>query len=377
MPRTFSLALSALFVLFALSALSAQQETAPGQAAGRPNAPRKQVHPNIAPEEAQAAAHSDNRRGRTRRPNPAPANRPAAHRAHGNAPIRVKERNPENPVRFAFAPRGQKQESASLMPWDANPSAGAVMSTFLTGEISPELVSWHVNQRKKALYEKRNAAQPVSSRSRAAAHPRSEYGEMLHRMEFAWGNRTPGAGERAGLDDIYGEEYYTDPSSGSILVQLLTGYKNGEIEEWKENQTLTARRSAPRGLPSMPAHPAVPPMPMYAAAPPLPQGMPLPARMGYAYTAARAAAGNIRRPEFSAMPGGTDPIRVAAAEEPRFVDDGFPAGTAAPHRSPIRQVSAEFRTPVPRNVLGQGERASRAGQIRVYSEDEDGWSPAE
>ena len=375
MPRTFSLALSALFILFALSALPAQQGQVPQQAAGRANAPRKQVHPNIAPEEAQSTAQADNRRDRARRPNPAPAGRPAARRAQRNAPVRVNERNPENPVRFAFAPRGEKKSAASPMPWDANPSAGAVMSTLLTGEISPELVSWHVNQRKKALYEKRNAAQPVSARTRAAERPRSEYGEMLHRMEFAWGNRTPRAGERAG--DAYGEEYYADPSNGSILVQLLTGYKNGEIEEWKENQTLMARRNAPRELPLMPMRSAASPMPMYAAASPLPQGAPLPAQSGYTHTSARAATGSIRQSELAAMPNGTAPIRVAAAEEPRFVDDGFPAGTAAPHRNPIRQVSAEFRAPAPRNVLREGEQVSRAGQIRVYTEDEDGWSPAE
>ncbi|MBR5414882.1 MAG: hypothetical protein IK105_03005 [Thermoguttaceae bacterium] len=383
MTRTITAVFGAFFLLFAISALSAQQEGSPRRAPQRADAPQKQVHPNIDPQTAQSAAQTANSRSRARRQNRMPAGRPAQ-RAHGNAPVRVKERSPENPVRFAFAPRDQKGYAAPAA-WDQNPSAGAVMSTLLTGEISPELIDWHVNQRKKAFYEKNRADRLARTEPQRAAHGRGEYGEMLHRMEFAWGNRTPRADEPAEMYDGYLEESEIDPSNGSILVQLLTGYKNGEIKEWKENRALMAHRAAPRGYPAMPNRP----LPMYAYGQPLPQGAPLPAyaygqplppnppQAGYAYTSSRAVTGNIRQAELSTMPSGNGSLRVASGEEPRFVDDGFPAGAGAPRRNPIRQVSVEFRAPAPQNIVGSGESVSRAGQIRVYSEDEDGWSPVE
>ena len=298
--------------------------------------------------------------------------------------MRVKERSPENPVRFAFAPRDLKGDAAP-MPWDQNPSAGAVMSTLLTGEISPELIDWHVSQRKKAFYEKNRTDRLARTEPQRAVRGRGEYGEMLHRMEFAWGNRTPRTDEPAEMYDGYLEESEIDPSNGSILVQLLTGYKNGEIKEWKENRALMAHRAAPHGYPAMSNRP----QPMYAYGQPFPQGAPLPAyaygqplpsnppQAGYAYTSSRAVTGNIRQAELSTMPSGNGSLRVASGEEPRFVDDGFPAGAGAPRRNPIRQVSVEFRAPAPQNIVGSGESVSRAGQIRVYSEDEDGWSPVE
>ncbi|MBR2692983.1 MAG: hypothetical protein IKE69_02105 [Thermoguttaceae bacterium] len=378
MPRITTIAFSAFVLLIALSALPAQQETNPQRAAGRPNAPRKQVHPNVDPQTARSAAQSDNRRRQSRR-NQTPAARPAQ-RAHGNAPVRVKERSPENPVRFAFAPHDRQTAASRPMPWDQTPSAGAIMSTFLTGELSPEVIQWHVNQRKKTLYEKNHPDELARSAPRRAADERGGYGEMLHRMEFAWGNRSPRFGEPAemyGYDDEYGGEYVgADPSNGSVLVQLLTGYKNGEIREWKENQTFMARRGAPRELPAAAGRP----LPMYASARPIPQGAPLPAaepRDGNVYASSRVASGNVRQSELSTMPSGDGQVRLATAEEPRFVDDGFPAAGAAPRRNPIRQVSAEFRAPVPGNVVGRGENVRRSGQIRVYSEDEDGWSPVE
>lgn len=368
MTRTITAVFGAFFLLFAISALSAQQEGSPRRAPQRADAPQKQVHPNIDPQTAQSAAQTANSRSRARRQNRMPAGRPAQ-RAHGNAPVRVKERSPENPVRFAFAPRDQKGYAAPAA-WDQNPSAGAVMSTLLTGEISPELIDWHVNQRKKAFYEKNRADRLARTEPQRAAHGRGEYGEMLHRMEFAWGNRPPRADEPAEMYDGYLEESEIDPSNGSILVQLLTGYKNGEIKEWKENRALMAHRAAPRGYPAMPNRP----LPMYAYGQPLP---PNPPQAGYAYTSSRAVTGNIRQAELSTMPSGNGSLRVASGEEPRFVDDGFPAGAGAPRRNPIRQVSVEFRAPAPQNVVGSGESVSRAGQIRVYSEDEDGWSPVE
>ena len=372
MSRITTIAFSAFFLLITLSALPAQQGANPQRAAGRTDAPRKQVHPNVDPQTAQSAAQSANRKSQTRRRNQTPATRPAQH-AHGNAPIRVKERSPENPVRFAFAPRDQKTAASRPMPWDQNPSAGAIMSTLLTGEMSPEVIEWHVNQRKKALYEKNH---PAELARRQAARGRSEYGEMLHRMEFAWGNRSPRLEETAEMYDAYDEYDGADPSNGSVLVQLLTGYKNGELREWKENQALMARHAAPRELPAMSGRP----LPMYASARPIPRGTPLPAaapREGNVYSSSRVVTGNIRQSELSTMPNGDGQVRVATAEEPRFVDDGFPAAGTVPRRNPIRQVAVEFRAPAPGNVVGRGENVSRSGQIRVYSEDENGWSPVE
>ena len=265
MTRTITAVFGAFFLLFAISALSAQQEGSPRRAPQRADAPQKQVHPNIDPQTAQSAAQTANSRNRAHRQNRMPAGRPAQ-RAHGNAPVRVKERSPENPVRFAFAPRDQKGDAAP-MPWDQNPSAGAVMSTLLTGEISPELIDWHVSQRKKAFYEKNRTDHLARTEPQRAVRGRGEYGEMLHRMEFAWGNRTPRTDEPAVMYDGYLEESEIDPSNGSILVQLLTGYKNGEIKEWKENRALMAHRAAPRGYPAMPNRP----LPMYAYGQPFPQ----------------------------------------------------------------------------------------------------------
>lgn len=393
MQRTLITVFSALFLLFALSALSAQTPTSPQRVPAQKNAPRKQVHPNIDPQTARSTAKAANQKSQARQAqlrNPIPSE-PLAQYTHDRAPVRVRERNPENPVRFAFAPRDRN--TAAPMPWDRNPSAGAVMSTFLTGEISPELVDWHINQRKKTLYEK-NHPEFAGAASQRTVGERSEYGEMLHRMEFVWGNRTPRAEEPAEMYGYGDREYYTDPSNGSILVQLLTGYKNGEIQDWKENRALMARRSVPRERPAMPGGA----QPMYAYGRPIPQGTALPAQpyaapypayaygqplppngmpQGYEYTSSRAVTENFRQGNLSTMPSENGQVRVATAEQPRFVDDGFPSASAAPRRNPIRQVSAEFRTPAPRDVVGGGERVSRAGQIRIYTEDEDGWSPVE
>ena len=294
-------------------------------------------------------------------------------------PVRVKARKSENPVRFAFAPKDAGSSNTAPMPWDETPSASAIMSTFLTGEISPELVSWHVNQRKRAAYEKQMGKQTEYEQRFTASHRqsprsenRSEYGDMLRRMEFAWGDSGRSGGYP--LDGIPAEN---DPSSSSILVQLLTGYKNGEMKEWKETQ-LAQSRPAPTGAPPFSPYPASPmrPLPQQAYAfrmPASPQGAD---RQITAYAPAMPG-GSTRNADLTRRSSDRAPISTAAAEEPRFIDDDFPADSLRPTRSAIRQVSAEWRMPAPKQIISQGEEVTRAGQIRVYSEDEDGWSPAE
>ena len=314
---------------------------------------------------------------RARRPRPSAAAASRNPRMAKQKPVRIKERRSENPVRFAFAPKNTDPQKAAPMPWDETPSAGAIMSTFLTGEISPELVSWHLNQRKRAAYEKQMEALPdgeqklaASRRQSAPAKNRSEYGDMLRRMEFAWGGR--GAEY---MDD--GIPADSDPSGGSILVQLLTGYKNGEMKEWKETQ-LAQSRPAPAGLPQMYPAPAgsMRPRPQQAYA----FQTPAPQQNGSPQIAAYPPAmpgGSTRNAGLTSRGSAPAPISTAVAEEPRFINDDFPADTHGAPRGPIRQVSAEWRTPAPNRLLGRDEEVSRAGQIRVYTEDEDGWSPAE
>lgn len=259
---------------------------------------------------------------------------------------RIKERPSENPVRFAFAPKKKIQAGPQL---ETNPPAGAVLSTFLTGEISPELLDWHVNQRKRARYE-----QLLAARGELPAKPRSrsEYGEMLDRMAFSFG-------EPAYRD----ADGYYDPSNGSILVQLLTGHQNGEMRGWKQDQIALAQRQ-PAQIPFQyaPAFPAPREM-MTAGFRPRP-AEPLPAR-------------GLRSAALTGNTEAREPIRTASAEEPRYIDDGFPTGKPRRAGNGIRQVSAEIRTPAPLPVLQKGEEINRAGQVRAYDEDENGWSPAE
>ena len=316
---------------------------------------------------------------RARRPHPPAAAANRNPRMAKQKPVRVKERRSENPVRFAFAPKNTDPQKTAPMPWDETPSASAIMSTFLTGEISPELVSWHVNQRKRAAYEKQMGKHAdeeqnlaASRRQNPSAENRSEYGDMLRRMEFALGSRS-----RGGEDPYDGTPFENDPSGGSILVQLLTGYKNGEMKEWKETQ-LAQARTAPAGSPQVSPYPmnSMRPLPQQAYAFQMPAPAQSADRRVAAYTPAMPR-NNTRNADLTTRGSAPAPISTAVAEEPRFINDGFPADTPGASRGPIRQVSAEWRTPAPNRIIGQDEEISRAGQIRVYTEDEDGWSPAE
>ena len=169
------------------------------------------------------------------------AMRPQAKAARsGQRPeARVVERPSENPVRFAFGAKDASDRSTTA-PWNRDPSAKAIISTFLTGNISPELVQWHVNQRKRTEYEKALAARgeslpvyafssPYAQRRRQAHSP--EYMGMINRMEFSLAEN----------DSPYSMQDARDPSGGTILLQLMTGYKNNEMKGWKEGQTMLAR----------------------------------------------------------------------------------------------------------------------------------------
>ncbi|MGI5832753.1 MAG: hypothetical protein ACOX6D_09550 [Thermoguttaceae bacterium] len=401
--RKISAAMIPVF-FFALSTLLAQQQTEPVVRASRVQ--QKQVRSkesqreqrtenNRAPQQKVAA--EPNRAAQDKAvPRHRPMNRmkPAARRnayTQSAHPFRLKERKPENPVRFVFAPKTADGAAAEAMPWDKIPSAGAVMSTFLTGEISPEILDWHVNQRKRVDYEK-----AVAARDNLTPRPRvrNEYGDMIRRMEFSLGERgaNPDAYRPSYLSahaDTYRNAYqepYSDaypplyasandgeffaPSNGSVLVQLLTGYKNGEIRNWKENRDTPALRTEMAPLPE------ISPFPQQAHAyrQPLP---PRPFDRKHAQAPWQVAAGgNIHRAELI-TDGGNAPIRTAAAEEPRFVDDNFPAdGSRTPH-NPIRQVSVQMPTSASSRFVEQGEKVDKVGQIRIYTKDEDGWSPAE
>ncbi len=359
--------------------------------------------------------------------------RPGNARPNAQVPLSFHERSPENPVRFVFTPQ-KSTSSDPTAPWDESPSAKAIWSTFLTGDISPELVRWHVNQRKKVEWEKRVAMsqnqghegaenfdpnaplgtiidQPLAVRTGKNRTP-SEYSQMIHRMEFslaAENGTTPGNSPYKGM---------TAPSSNAILLQLLTGHKNQEMTGWKEN-LIAASQASPTGWdPSLMTteNPMmVVEVPVRSTIPDLTSNIPnggmraQPLSGGYAYapTALNAplttVVPSVPHPANAPVPadriassttlpstfgktqtGSPTPsessVAAARPQTNRFIDDQFPMARPANYASPegtipstISPVSASLpkeRGTTTPSLLSNDEEISRPGQVKVYHSPE-------
>lgn len=241
-----------------------------------------------------------------------------------------KERSSDNPVRFVFAP---KQGEQNLSSPDADPSAAAIWSTLLTGNISPEIVRWHIRQRQQG------GMNPVQARSAK----RSEYEKMLRRTEFSLAPKS-----NVPALDRNGQPLPADPSGGAILARFLTGRNNAEISVWKNEQALylAARtgndtqnlspdfRQYPRAnTPNAPAFGRL----TAAVEPPLP------------------------RPLSDAVPADyveTTPTAALARTERPMVDDHFPVPEARAADTGIRPASAE--------IVSESGAAKRSDRMKVY-----------
>lgn len=252
-------------------------------------------------------------------------------------------RQSDNPQRFVFSPKPDPAR-----PLGADPSAAAIWSTLITGNMSPEIVRWHLYQKQmnQQLQAAARTNPQAAERIRESLQEgkRSEYEKMLARTRFSLApNRTAGGAN-------------PEPSGGAIVARLLTGQQNGEIRRWKEQRAVELAAAsrpvyppqvAPQIAPSEAQFAAMnrrdallaeAPIPPVAQSPPV-RIEPLPAA------------------EFAAA----DPIRRD------FLDDGFPAAS-------IRQVAATVPTERPEvsplQTLGEEELITRPGAMKVYRLDE-------
>ncbi|MBQ6620411.1 MAG: hypothetical protein IJH68_09755 [Thermoguttaceae bacterium] len=160
---------------------------------------------------------------------------PARHSARGNqnAPryraaqgrrAGVPRRPSSDPVRFVFAPK-----KTQLQPGD-DPSALAIWSTLFTGNMSPEIVQWHINQRQRQMAlrraEQSDPAEAARIREEMREEKLSDYDRMLARTHFSLSS--------------YSEEEQDlnpdGPASSAVLAQLLTGRSNRQIQQWKQRR---------------------------------------------------------------------------------------------------------------------------------------------
>ena len=276
-----------------------------------------------------AALSAESPQTRSARPSASPSRSPSRSPSKPN----YKERPSENPVRFVFS---SKPEAQNLSAPGADPSAAAIWSTLLTGNISPEIVRWHIHQRQQSEIK--------TARSRDAK--RSEYEKMLRRTEFSLAPKS----NASPLDDS-GRPYPAEPTGGAILARFLTGRENAEIAAWKNEQAhyLAARsangpeNSAPHDRGYFQDFPAEAPRAlmnersMAAAKPPIPR--PLSDAVPAAYAEAAPTA------------------ELARAERP-MVDDHFPAAEPKTAHSKIRPASAE--------IAAENNTAKNSGRMKVY-----------
>lgn len=153
-----------------------------------------------------------------------PNTRRAPQRQFRGAARRKAPRPSSDPVRFVFSPK-----KTPLLPGE-DPSALAIWSTLFTGNMSPEILQWHVHQRQwqqaMRYAERNNPAEAERIREERKEEKRSDYERMLARTHFSL---SPYSEEEQDLD-------FGEPSSGAVLAQLLTGRSNSEIRQWKEDR---------------------------------------------------------------------------------------------------------------------------------------------
>ncbi|MDO4585895.1 MAG: hypothetical protein Q4C95_01210 [Planctomycetia bacterium] len=186
-----------------------------------------------------------------------------------------------------------------------SPSAKAIWSTLLTGRYSPEILQWHVEQRKKLFVQRPNSLNQQNQQNNVLSdnfaykqqprfaykqQPRltnppqfqngwrnfeqessfsdnnnaivyqnqqqmpqtindwenkknsSEYVQMLRRMEFSLSSKNiPTESKSAPI---------TQPPTSAVLAKLIIGHSNDEIKKWKnENSQLAFRQAQPKPQP--------------------------------------------------------------------------------------------------------------------------------
>lgn len=245
------------------------------------------------------------------------------------------QRQSENPARFVFSAKPKNGEAAV---YGDDPSARAIWSTFLTGNISPEIVRWHIEQRRDHEAAERSLAaipsQEQSERIRQELRnqKRSEYEKMLRRTEFSL--------TAIGRDKNQATAPNAEPSSGSIAMRLLTGHRNDEMRQWKNtpNEYLTAQNSVPA--------------PFFDSSSPSFSAVSWPNESEYA-----AAVRSPTEPQTIASPA--RPIASSAVQRRELIDDEFPAV--------IRPVSASIAKPSDlQNDLPTEEPATRPSRMKVW-----------
>ncbi|MBQ1455620.1 MAG: hypothetical protein IIZ25_07230 [Thermoguttaceae bacterium] len=136
----------------------------------------------------------------------------------------VPQRPSSDPVRFVFAPK-----KTQLQPGD-DPSALAIWSTLFTGNMSPEILQWHINQRQRQMAlrraEQNDPAEAARIREEMRDKKLSDYDRMLARTHFSL---SPYSEEEQDLN-------LDGPASSAVLAQLLTGRSNREIQQWKQRR---------------------------------------------------------------------------------------------------------------------------------------------
>lgn len=255
------------------------------------------------------------------------------------------QRRSENPPRFVFSPKEDPNR-----PKGADPSAAAIWSTLITGNMSPEIVRWHLYQREvnQQIQSVARTDPAAAERIRASLREekRSDYEKMLARTEFSL---APNRGQNA---------TNPEPSGSAIVARLLTGQQNGEIRQWKARQAVelaaatrpseylpgAEREAVPMIAPSETQYAAMRQnAPVFREAPVPPRLESLAARMEPLPESTQTTA---------AIPAGRE-----------FLDDDFPA-------APIRQVAATLPnepTPVrPLETLSEDEPVNRPGKMKVY-----------
>lgn len=171
----------------------------------------------------------------------------------------------------------------------SSPSAKAIWSTLLTGRYSPEILQWHVEQRKKLFVQRPNSLNQQNRQNNALPgnfaykqQPRltnppqyqngwrnfeqessffnnnnaivyqnqqqmpqtindwenkknsSEYVQMLRRMEFSLSSKNiPTESKPVPI---------TQPPTSAVLAKLIIGHSNDEIKKWKNESSQLASR---------------------------------------------------------------------------------------------------------------------------------------
>lgn len=343
------------------------------------------------------------------------------------SPSSFRERPSENPVRFVFAP---KPPDGS--PQAENPSAAAIWSTFLSGEMSPEIVEWHVRKRRETQAEAKRAAlqnRRLPSSYSTVSRQKPEKKDADHskrRLEFSLAELDRG-NSTALVNPL------ESPSAGAIWVRLLTGRQNREMADWKdERANYLASLDRPRNFSPVP----IPITPMIQdpwenqgpeaisellasltpeAAPPIPETIVEEMDFAPAPRSLRETESNFPAREVAVMKN----LPSGHPLSERFVDDSFPtsppkiSATSYSHVSTrerevdnVRQVSdlsADSSQRFPK-LLPEDAVVYEPGQIKVYrtkessaddpsvsdessvarplppkrtSKSNDGWSPVE